>query len=253
MAQSSSRSSLVARSVSDIRSVPSQPPDGSNIGLYEGDWVWLKKFPGDQHIAIRPATKTVFSKLRELRHENVALYLGLFLAGGADGAGPGEGTLAVVSEHCARGSLHDLLAQRDIKLDWMFKSSLLLDLIKGMRYLHHRGVPHGRLKSRNCVVDGRFVLKVTDHGHGRLLEAQRVLPAPASAEGGVPWLPRRRRSIPPPRDPHYFKGPAFPPFFPPPSNSLRRASTGRDSCCGKGLVTSEKRRVDCETRGAGAL
>lgn len=38
--------------------------------------------------------------------------------------------LAVVSEHCARGSLYDLLAQRDIKLDWMFKSSLLLDLIK---------------------------------------------------------------------------------------------------------------------------
>lgn len=38
--------------------------------------------------------------------------------------------LALVSEHCARGSLHDLLAHRDIKLDWMFKSSLLLDLIK---------------------------------------------------------------------------------------------------------------------------
>ncbi|XP_008151709.3 retinal guanylyl cyclase 1 [Eptesicus fuscus] len=183
VAQGSSRSSLVARSVSDIRSVPSQPADSPNIGLYEGDWVWLKKFPGDQHIVIRPATKTAFSKLRELRHENVALYLGLFLAGGADSAAaPGEGMLAVVSEHCARGSLHDLLAQRDIKLDWMFKSSLLLDLIKGMRYLHHRGVAHGRLKSRNCVVDGRFVLKVTDHGHGRLLEAQRVLAEPPSAE-----------------------------------------------------------------------
>nr|KAF6415825.1 guanylate cyclase 2D, retinal [Molossus molossus] len=51
-----------------------------------------------------------------------------------------------------------------------------------MRYLHHRGVAHGRLKSRNCVVDGRFVLKVTDHGHGRLLEAQRVLPEPPRAE-----------------------------------------------------------------------
>ena len=70
-------------------------------------------------------------QIRELRHENVALYLGLFLAGGAGGpAAPGEGVLAVVSEHCARGSLQDLLAQRDIKLDWMFKSSLLLDLIK---------------------------------------------------------------------------------------------------------------------------
>ncbi|XP_060060348.1 retinal guanylyl cyclase 1 isoform X2 [Erinaceus europaeus] len=182
MAQGS-RSSLTACSTSDIRSGPSQAPEGSNIGLYEGDWVWLKKFPGDRHIAIRPATKTAFSKLRELRHDNVALYLGLFLAGPADSAvALGEGMLAVVSEHYARGSLHDLLAQRDIKLDWMFKSSLLLDLIKGMRYLHHRGVAHGRLKSRNCVVDGRFVLKVTDHGHGQLLEAQRVLPAPPCAE-----------------------------------------------------------------------
>ncbi|GAB1296283.1 Retinal guanylyl cyclase 1 [Apodemus speciosus] len=178
-----SRSSLATRSTSDIRSVPSQPQESTNIGLYEGDWVWLKKFPGEHHMTIRPATKTAFSKLRELRHENVALYLGLFLAGTADSpATPGEGILAVVSEHCARGSLHDLLAQREIKLDWMFKSSLLLDLIKGMRYLHHRGVAHGRLKSRNCVVDGRFVLKVTDHGHGRLLEAQRVLPEPPSAE-----------------------------------------------------------------------
>ncbi|XP_051023249.1 retinal guanylyl cyclase 1 [Acomys russatus] len=178
-----SRSSLGTRSTSDIRSVPSQPQDSINIGIYEGDWVWLKKFPGDHHMAIKPATKTAFSKLRELRHENVALYLGLFLTGTADSpAAPGDGILAVVSEHCARGSLHDLLAQRDIKLDWMFKSSLLLDLIKGLRYLHHRGVAHGRLKSRNCVVDGRFVLKVTDHGHGRLLEAQRVLPEPPSAE-----------------------------------------------------------------------
>nr|XP_023419350.1 retinal guanylyl cyclase 1 [Cavia porcellus] len=175
-----SRLSLAVPSVSDIRS---QTQESSNMGLYEGDWVWLKKFPGHHHTAIRPATKTAFSKLRELRHENVALYLGLFLAGTADSpASPGERMLAVVSEHCARGSLQDLLAQRDIKLDWMFKSSLLLDLIKGMRYLHHRGVAHGRLKSRNCVVDGRFVLKVTDHGHGRLLEAQRVLPEPPNAE-----------------------------------------------------------------------
>lgn len=83
-----------------------------------------------------------------------------------------------------------------------------------MRYLHHRGVAHGRLKSRNCVVDGRFVLKVTDHGHGRLLEAQKVLPEPPSAEGMIPPLPLSQTSIP--RDPYYFKGP----FFPSPPTAL---------------------------------
>uniref|UniRef100_A0A8C3N9H6 guanylate cyclase n=1 Tax=Geospiza parvula TaxID=87175 RepID=A0A8C3N9H6_GEOPR len=143
----------------------------------QGDWVWLKKFPGDQHTEVKPATKLTFCKLRDLRHENVNLFLGFF---------HDCGIFAIVSEHCSRGSLEDLLRNEDMKLDWMFKSSLLIDLIKGVRYLHHRDVVHGRLKSRNCVVDGRFVLKVTDHGYNQLLEAQRV-PAPPPqphGEGG---------------------------------------------------------------------
>lgn len=41
-----------------------------------------------------------------------------------------------------------------------------------MKYLHHRDIIHGRLKSRNCVVDGRFVLKVTDYGFNEILIAQ---------------------------------------------------------------------------------
>ncbi|XP_077170514.1 retinal guanylyl cyclase 1 isoform X2 [Paroedura picta] len=135
------------------------------VAAVQGDWVWLKKFPGDKHTEIRPATKTVFCKLRDLRHENVNLFLGFF---------HDCGIFAIVSEHCSRGSLEDLIYNEDMKLDWMFKSSLLLDLIKGMKYLHHREVVHGRLKSRNCVVDGRFVLKVTDHGYNQLLESQRI-------------------------------------------------------------------------------
>lgn len=43
-----------------------------------------------------------------------------------------------------------------------------------MKYLHNRDIIHGRLKSRNCVVDGRFVLKVTDYGFNEILIAQSV-------------------------------------------------------------------------------
>uniref|UniRef100_A0A4X2LMP7 Guanylate cyclase n=1 Tax=Vombatus ursinus TaxID=29139 RepID=A0A4X2LMP7_VOMUR len=104
-------------------------------------------------------------QMRDLRHENVNLCLGFFTD---------LGVSAIVFEHCCRGSLEDLLKNEALRLDWTFKSSLLMDLIKGIRYLHHRGFPHGSLKSRNCVVDGRFVLKVTDHGYLALLERQRV-------------------------------------------------------------------------------
>ena len=43
-----------------------------------------------------------------------------------------------------------------------------------MKYLHNRDVIHGRLKSRNCVVDGRFVLKVTEYGFNEIITTQGV-------------------------------------------------------------------------------
>lgn len=36
---------------------------------------------------------------------------------------------------------------------------------QGMRYIHSSQIKiHARLKSANCVVDGRWVLKITDYG-----------------------------------------------------------------------------------------
>ena len=61
--------------------------------------------------------------------------------------------------------LKDIIRKQDIKLDWNFKWSMLNDLCRGMRYLQHSTVKyHGNLKSRNCVVDSRWVLKLTDFG-----------------------------------------------------------------------------------------
>ncbi|XP_023149182.1 retinal guanylyl cyclase 1-like [Amphiprion ocellaris] len=142
-------------------------PESSNIGILEGDWVWLKKIPVTKTItAANEGTQNLFSQLREMRHENLNLYLGLFVD---------SGIFALVVEHCPRGSLADLLADSNMRLDWMFKSSLLMDLIKGMKYLHLRGLSHGRLKSTNCLVDGRFVLKITDYGLPMIVHSQNIV------------------------------------------------------------------------------
>uniref|UniRef100_A0A8D3BVM7 Guanylate cyclase n=1 Tax=Scophthalmus maximus TaxID=52904 RepID=A0A8D3BVM7_SCOMX len=105
------------------------------------------------------------SSLKHMRHENLNLFLGLFFDSAIFG---------IVTEHCSRGSLEDLLNNEEVRLDWMFKSSLMMDLIRGMKYLHNHDIVHGRLKSRNCVVDGRFVLKVTDYGFNEILMAQSI-------------------------------------------------------------------------------
>ncbi|XP_026790472.3 retinal guanylyl cyclase 2 [Pangasianodon hypophthalmus] len=147
-----------------VNSLAAATHETSNVAVYEGDWVWLKKFEKGQFKEVKQSTTKIFTKMKDLRNENVNPFLGFFCD---------CGMFAVVTEHCSRGSLQDLLRNDDVKLDWMFKSSLLLDLIKGMKYLHHREFPHGRLKSRNCVVDGRFVLKITDYGFNELLESQK--------------------------------------------------------------------------------
>ncbi|XP_037631301.1 retinal guanylyl cyclase 2 [Sebastes umbrosus] len=168
---SESKSALEEKS-GDHSSMQTATHETTNVAVYEGDWVWLKKFEEGQFKEVKQSTTKIFTKMKDLRNENVNPFLGFFLD---------CSMFAVVTEHCSRGSLQDLLRNEDVKLDWMFKSSLLLDLIKGVKYLHHRDFPHGRLKSRNCVVDGRFVLKITDHGFNELLESQKAVieePAP---------------------------------------------------------------------------
>ncbi|KAM9221777.1 LOW QUALITY PROTEIN: guanylate cyclase D-like [Dugong dugon] len=170
------------RSVAQVsaRSLPA-PQEPTNVALYQGDWVWLKKFEASIAPELQPSSLSLLRKVRELRHENVTACLGFFIA---------PGVSALVLEHCSQGSLEDLLCNEVLQLDWTFKASLLLDLIcmrplPGVRYLH-RHFPHGRLKSGNCVVDGRFVLKVTDHGYVELLDAQQA-PCPQPALEELLW------------------------------------------------------------------
>lgn len=73
--------------------------------------------------------------------------------------------ICIVTEYCPRGSLQDILENENINLDWVFRYSLINDIVKGMAFLHNSIIAsHGNLKSSNCVVDSRFVLKITDYG-----------------------------------------------------------------------------------------
>ncbi|XP_054830463.1 retinal guanylyl cyclase 2-like [Eublepharis macularius] len=145
----------------------------SNVAVYEGDWVWLKKLECGPSGELTLPAPGFLRKMMDMRHENVNPFLGML---------SDEGLSAIVMEFCSRGSLEDLLQNTDIKLDWMFKSSLLMDLIKGMKYLHHQDILHGRLKSRNCLVDGRFVLKITDYCYSDFLASQQALNIQPPAE-----------------------------------------------------------------------
>ncbi|XP_014477506.1 PREDICTED: retinal guanylyl cyclase 2 isoform X2 [Dinoponera quadriceps] len=140
---------------------------------YNGDLVQLKELPVQGTFELKNKAMDVLVTIHGLRHENLNPLIGCL----------NEPTRpCLVSEYCSRGSLEDVLVQDEIKLDWSFRLSLLTDLVRGMKYLH--GTPmrvHGYLTSRNCVIDARWVLKVTDYGLPAFYEAQNIVPPTKTA------------------------------------------------------------------------
>ena len=64
-----------------------------------------------------------------------------------------------------RGSLENILTNNDVKLDEMFISSLIFDILRGMIFLHDSEIGiHGNLRTSNCLVDSRWCCKISDFG-----------------------------------------------------------------------------------------
>ncbi|XP_053691117.1 uncharacterized protein LOC128739646 [Sabethes cyaneus] len=143
---------------------------------YNGDLVQLKEIPASSGSSqeLKNKAMDLLVIAHGLRHENINPLIGWL----------NEPTrTALVYEHCSRGSLQDVLVMDEIKLDWSFRLSLLTDLVRGMRYLHGSPIRvHGSLSSRNCVVDARWVLKITDYGMPSFYDAQGITPPPKSAK-----------------------------------------------------------------------
>ncbi|KAI3383599.1 hypothetical protein SNEBB_006350 [Seison nebaliae] len=77
-------------------------------------------------------------------------------------------------ERNARGTLADFLINDAVEMTCGFKSAILLDIIRGLEYLHIHIGYHGRLNIRNCNVGTRFEIKLTNFGFQKLLPVRTM-------------------------------------------------------------------------------
>ncbi|CAG2121179.1 unnamed protein product, partial [Medioppia subpectinata] len=124
----------------------------------------------DTRNTLRPHTIQHLLKLYALKHENLTKFMAIYQS-----SADLNHNFVFIWEFCSRGSLGDVINNIDIKLDWTFKASFLGDLIRGMKYLHNSLIQtHGYLNSQNCVIDSRWLLKVTNFGINRFRELQSL-------------------------------------------------------------------------------
>ncbi|EPB72092.1 hypothetical protein ANCCEY_08814 [Ancylostoma ceylanicum] len=103
--------------------------------------------------------------MRQLTHPNINSFMGIIVC---------PYSICIVREFCAKGSLMDILQNREFKLDHLYIASFVEDLINGMVYLHDSELKvHGNLKSTNCLITSRWALQVADFGHHEIREGRQ--------------------------------------------------------------------------------
>uniref|UniRef100_A0A182JDJ6 Guanylate cyclase n=1 Tax=Anopheles atroparvus TaxID=41427 RepID=A0A182JDJ6_ANOAO len=140
----------------DLNSLPGDRQIYIHFGFYKGCKVAIKKI-NVLNVSLTRSLMLEFKRMKDVQHDHLVRFYGACLDPQPDPF--------ILTEYCPKGSLQDILENETIKLDWMFKISLMHDIVKGMAFLHSTDLhSHGSLKSSNCVVDSRFVLKITDFG-----------------------------------------------------------------------------------------
>lgn len=129
----------------------------TTTAAYRGAWVAVKQLKSNRRtFDISRNVKKEMKAMKSLNHDNINQFIGAYIE---------PSSIFIITEYCSKGSLYDILENDNFKIDNMFQTSLLFDLISGMIFLHESDLKfHGNLKSSNCVVTSRWVLKVTDFG-----------------------------------------------------------------------------------------
>ncbi|CAH1784662.1 unnamed protein product [Owenia fusiformis] len=130
----------------------------TQVGVLKGNQVAVRSVPLHPMVKLHvdDGLRQQLRELREITHPNLARVVGVVIE---------PPTVAVLTAYCPKGSLQDVLQNDAMQLDWSFRISIVQDIIKGMIYLHDSTLKsHGKLRSSKCVIDSRFVLKITDYG-----------------------------------------------------------------------------------------
>ncbi|XP_071327747.1 kinase suppressor of Ras 1-like isoform X2 [Trachinotus anak] len=126
--------------------------------VHKGRWhgevaIRLMEIDGNNQDHLKLFKKEVMN-YRQTRHENVVLFMGACMA---------PPHLAIITSFCKGLTLYSVVRERGHMLDINKTRQIAQDIVKGMGYLHAKGIIHKDLKSKNVFYDTNKVV-ITDFG-----------------------------------------------------------------------------------------
>ncbi|KAI9512141.1 kinase-like protein [Russula earlei] len=150
----------------DIKGNWSKLGSGSFGNVYKGSYlgidVAIKEVLPSTEYDVAKYFEREWRLLKESRHPNVVLYLGLSRAPEPDGR------IFIISEFIENGNLRQYIYDKSKPLPWRLRLSFSIDIARALAYLHARKCIHRDLKGENLLVTANGRLKITDFGFARI-------------------------------------------------------------------------------------
>ncbi|OQV15548.1 Atrial natriuretic peptide receptor 1 [Hypsibius exemplaris] len=135
------------------------PGDTVRTALYKGTIVSLIEL-SEPKLRSQASIGRSLQLVRRMQNENIQTFIGIAVSDESV-------CIHLIGEVCQKGTLESILRLDTLELDDTLKFSLINDLIMGMTYVHSSPVAsHGNLTDMSCLVDSRFVLKISGSGLG---------------------------------------------------------------------------------------
>eukprot|EP01104_Vermistella_antarctica_P006481 TRINITY_DN17181_c0_g1_i1.p1 TRINITY_DN17181_c0_g1~~TRINITY_DN17181_c0_g1_i1.p1 ORF type:complete len:353 (+),score=70.47 TRINITY_DN17181_c0_g1_i1:311-1369(+) len=99
------------------------------------------------------------ANLKGMRHPNIVLFIGVSRT---------EQGVHIITEYVPRGDLRKVIKNPEIKLDWISKIKMAIDVSRAMAYLHSRKIVFRDMKSKNLLVTDDWRIKMCDFGFARV-------------------------------------------------------------------------------------
>ncbi|KAH0833992.1 kinase-like domain-containing protein [Lanmaoa asiatica] len=148
------------------------------VGSYLGIDVAIKEVLPSSNYDVAKYFEREWRLMKEARHPNVVLYLGL------SRAPPPDGRIFIISEYIENGQVHivvqnfiltsnpgnlrQYIFDKNKPFPWRLRMSFATDIARALAYLHARKCIHRDLKGENLLVTANGRLKITDFGFARI-------------------------------------------------------------------------------------
>ena len=103
-----------------------------------------------------------------------------------------DGSIAIITEYCCKGSLHDMLHREQTLSDTLVdnfeeKVRIALEIAAGMKFLHESRVLHRDLKSANILLDNAGHVKIAVFGISKSVSTIETHASCKPAVGTLEW------------------------------------------------------------------